>query len=101
MKRPYFITIFVATHIFFIFFQIHKHSKIIRLSYQKQKSEQKREQLVQRVQELTQQLHALKEKSSIKKFAQETLGMQKIKLSQVKKIETLNLQKAPSHEQSV
>ena len=101
MKRPYFITIFVTTHIFFIFFQIHKHSKIIRLSYQKQKSEQKREQLVQRVQELTQQLYALKEQSSIKQFAQEMLGMKKIKLSQIKKIETITLQTTSTHEQVV
>lgn len=100
MKRSYFISIFVATHVFFIFFQIHKHSKIIRLSYQKQKSEQKQEQLTQTVQELTHQLYALKEKSSIKQFAQDMLGMKKIKLSQVKKLDT-NPQKAPTHEQGV
>jgi cell division protein FtsL len=89
MKRPYFITIFVCTQVFLVFFQIHKHSKIIRLSYQKQKNEQKREELTHQIQALTQQLYRLKEQSSIKQFAQEQLGMKKIKISQIKKLDTL------------
>ncbi len=86
MKRSYFIVTFIATHIFFIFFQIHKHSKIIRFSYQKQKNEQKKELLIQKIQELTQNLYELKKRSSIKKYAQKKLKMRKIKLSQIKKI---------------
>jgi len=86
MKRPYFIVIFIVAHIFFIFFQIHKHSKVIKLSYKKQKSEQKKELLVQTIQDLKQQLYEMQKRSSIKKFAQEQLKMRKIKLSQINKI---------------
>lgn len=86
MRRSYFVFTFIATHIFFIFFQIHKHSKIIRLSYQKQKHEQKRERFTQRIQELTQQLYEMKKRSSIKAFAHSKLGMKKIRLSQIKKL---------------
>lgn len=87
MKKFYFVSIFIFTHLFFIFFQIHKHSTVIRLSYCKQKSEQQKEVLTQKIQELTQQLYALKERSAIKKYAQEHLKMRKVKLSQVKKLE--------------
>lgn len=101
MKRPYFITIFLGTQVFLVFFQIHKHSKMIRLSYQKQKSEQRKEQLVQQVQSLTQQLYVLKEQSSVKQFAQEHLGMKKIKISQVKKLDTTTPQLTSAHEHNV
>jgi len=86
MKKFYFVSIFIFTHIFFIFFQIHKHSKVIRLSYCKQKSEQQKEQLTQQVQDLTQQLYRLKERSAIKKYAQQEMGMRKVRLAQVKKL---------------
>jgi len=86
MKRSYFIVVFISTHVFFIFFQIHKHSKIVKLSYQKQKNEQRKERLAQKIQELTQKLYAQKERSAIKKFAQEKLKMKKMKLSQIKKL---------------
>jgi len=86
MKRLYFIVTFIATHLFFIFFQIHKHSKVIRLSYQKQNKERKKEQLAQQIQDLTQQLYKMKKRSSIKKFAQKKLGMKKIKLTQITKL---------------
>lgn len=93
MKRPYFIIIFIATHIFFIIFQIDKHSKIIKLSYQKQKGEQKKEQLTQKIQDLTQQLYELQKRSSIKKFARDELDMKKIKLSQIKGLSISNEEK--------
>ena len=86
MKKFYFVSAFITTHLFFIFFQIHKHSKVIRLSYCKQKYEQQKEIMTQKIQELTKNLYALKERSEIKKYAQETLKMKKMKLSQVKKL---------------
>ena len=87
MKRPYlFISVFIAAHIFFIFFQIHKHSKVIKLSYQKQKSEQRKELLTQKLQDLKQQLYELQKRPTIKQFAQEKLKMRKIKLSQINKL---------------
>jgi len=92
MKKFYFVPAFIATHIFFIFFQIHKHSKVIHLSYNKQKGEQQKEQLTQQIQQLTQKLYGLKERSAIKKYAQQKMGMRKVRLSQVKKLD-LNYKK--------
>jgi len=91
MKRPYFILTFIATHIFFIFFQIRERSEVIKLSYCKQKSEQQKEILTQKIQELTQQLYALQERATIKKYAQETLQMKKLKLSQIQKLDLTDL----------
>ena len=53
MKKATFITLFVATHVFFIFFQINKHNQIIKLTYQNQKYENEKKELVQQNQELS------------------------------------------------
>ena len=90
MRRAYFVSVFIAAHIFFIFFQIHKHSKIIQFSYQKQKNEQKKELLAQKLQDLKQQFYKCKEYSSVKTFAQKKLNMKKVRLSQVQKLSLEN-----------
>ena len=86
MKRLTFITIFVVTHVGFIFFQIHKHTKIIQLSYEKQKLEKHRSQLIAKKQELTQELYSLKSRTAIARFAKKRLKMSKVKLKQIKKL---------------
>jgi len=86
MKRGTFITLFVATHVFFIFFQINKHNKIIKLTYQKQKYENEKKVLSQTIQEFSQQLYQEKKRSSIKQFAKDVLKMGKVKLKQIKKL---------------
>lgn len=86
MQRKTFITIFVGTHILFIFLQIHKHSQIIKQSYTKQKFEQEKTLLIKKKQALTHQLYACKNKSTIKDFAIKELGMQPLRLSQIKTI---------------
>lgn len=86
MKKNTFITIFIAIHVVFIFLQIHKYSQIIKQSYQKQKNELQKNELIQKKQLLTHQLYAMKNRSIVKKFAQESLNMHPINLSQIKKL---------------
>jgi len=93
MKRSLFISTFIGVHLFFAFFQVHKHSNLIKLSYQKQKHELTRENLIQKKRDLTQQLYALQDRAAIKEFAQQELKMEKVSINQVKKLSL--------HEQSV
>jgi len=86
MKKATFIALFIATHIFFIFFQINKHNQIITLSYQKQKYEKEKKELLQQEQTLSQKLCEIKKRSHITKYAKKTLKMSKVKLKQIKKI---------------
>jgi len=86
MKRSIFISLFVVTHVLFIFFQIHKHNRVIKLSYQKQKLENEKKMLAQKKEELSQQWCNLIKHSTIKEFAKENLKMGKVKLNQVKKL---------------
>lgn len=86
MKRITFIVLFVATHIFFIFFQINKHNKKIQKTYLKQKYEIEKKELTQQIQELSQQLYQIKKRSSIKQFAEDTLKMGRVNLKQIKKL---------------
>jgi len=87
MKKFTFISLFVLTHLFFIFFQINKHNQIIKLSYTKQEFENKIKNLTQKKQELAQNWYHLRKRSTIKNFAKDKLKMSKVKLKQVKKIE--------------
>lgn len=86
MKRPAFLFLFIGTHVLFIVLQIHKHTLITKLSYQKQKHESDKVHLEKKKQDLVNQLYALADRSDIKKFAASHLHLQPITLSQVKKI---------------
>lgn len=86
MKKMTFISLFILTHVFFIFFMINKHMQIIKLSYQKQKYENKKKELIQKKQELSQQWHYLLKRSTIKNFARKNLKMSKVTLNQIEKL---------------
>ena len=86
MKKITFIVLFIATHIFFMLFQINNRSQITKLSYQKQKYENQKKNLLQKQQELSQQWYQMRKRSTIKKFAKNNLKMGKVKLKQIKKI---------------
>jgi len=88
MKKSMFLPLFIFTNISFIFLQIHKHSKFIKLSYDKQSKEKEKNELLKQKQELGLALHTYaSNKETIKKFAIENLHMKKIKLIQLKKLE--------------
>lgn len=90
MKKESFIFLFIAVNLFFIFFQIYKNSKIIKVSFEKQRNEKLKEELINHKITLSQQLCALQNKAEIKQYAVDTLQMEKIKLH--------NLKKLPAHE---
>ncbi len=84
-KITFFIT-FLCTQLLFVFLLIHKSSQFIKESYQKQKIELAKSELLHTKEVLTNQLYACKNPAAIKKFAQTNLNMQPVKLSQIKRI---------------
>ena len=59
---------------------------MVRLSYSKQKDEQSYKELTNKKQALINKLYALKNKKSIKEYANAHLGMKPLKLNRVKRI---------------
>jgi hypothetical protein len=86
MKRATFIGLFISVHLVFVIAQIHKHSQIVKLSYQKQNFEKRRNDLVEKQHSLTHQLYAQKNLGAIKEFAIKNLHMAPVKLSQIKRL---------------
>jgi cell division protein FtsL len=88
MHKKTFIILFIAIHIGFIFLQIHKQSYLVELSYQKQKNEKIKQELVEKRNNLQQQWYVLQNRATIKNYAQEKLGMKKISLHQIKQLQS-------------
>ncbi|MEX0940161.1 MAG: hypothetical protein WDZ41_02285 [Candidatus Babeliales bacterium] len=86
MQKKTFIILFIGMHVIFILLQVHKQSYAIQLSYLKQKNDKIKQELIDKRKILTQEYYAMQNKSSIKKFAQQELGMKKISLKQVKQL---------------
>ena len=87
MKKNSFIIFFITAHILLIFLQVHKHTLFVKNSYQHQQCEKKLAALTEKKQTLTQELHALKDRDAIKKYAQTKLNMRPYALNQVKKLQ--------------
>lgn len=85
MKKRVFLVTFVVTQLFFVFFHIHKQSRIISLSYDKQKYEKLKAELLQQKQQLQQTLHIAHARSTIKQYAETTLALKPMRINQVKK----------------
>lgn len=86
MKQNTFIIIFIATNIMFIILHIHKHTLLIKTSYQKQRLEKEERELTEERNRLTTNLYELQKPSYIKQFAHKNLNMQPLTLSNIKKI---------------
>ncbi len=86
MKRSSFIALFALSNVAMILLHIHKHSKIIELSFTKQKIESQRTALLKQKQELTHQRHALHNLRDVQQFATKELSLKPVKISQMKKI---------------
>ncbi len=87
LRKKTFVILFIAGHIIFIFLQIYNHTQYIQQTYKKQSYEKEHDILREEEQKLTQQLYALKDRTTIKQFAKNRLHMQSNRLNQVKKIE--------------
>lgn len=86
MKRRTFIILFVGVQVGFIIAQIHKQSFLIGLSFEKQRNEKRKQELIEQKNNLTHQLCTLQQRSSIKEYAEKELGMKPIKLNQIKTV---------------
>jgi hypothetical protein len=73
-------------NVLFIIAQIYKHTQFVQYTYNKQKQEVLLNEYEQTAATLTQQLYACKDRTSIKKFAQDKLGMKPITLAQIKRL---------------
>jgi len=86
MKRSPIIPLFIGVHLLCMVLQIYKHSLLVQASYTKQKYELERESLLQKKQFLTQEFQAMKNRTSIKQYAQTKLHMDTLKLKQIKRL---------------
>ena len=86
MKRSSFIAVFALSNLAMVLLHIHKHSKIIELSFTKQKIETQRLALLKQKQELTHQIQALHNLRDVQQFALKELSLKPAKITQVKKI---------------
>ncbi|PKN03212.1 hypothetical protein CVU75_03405 [Candidatus Dependentiae bacterium HGW-Dependentiae-1] len=86
MAKKKFLCTVLGAQLVCIFLLIHKSSQFIKESYKKQKIELIKNELAHSKELLTNQLYASKNPTEIKKFAQEQLNMQPIKISQLKRI---------------
>ncbi len=93
MKKNTFVALFIAAHILFIFLQVYKHTQFVKSTYAQQKHEKKHSALKRKKQSLVQQLYALKDRDSIRKFAKNSLKMRPIRLNQVNKIKLMGFPK--------
>ena len=88
MKQSTFITLFLVLNITLVLVHLYKQNQIIKLSYIKQKMELERISLSKQKEALTHQLSIVHDRNQVKQFAQNTLGLKPVKISQIKKIDT-------------
>jgi hypothetical protein len=86
MKRSYFVSLFIGAHLVGVFLLIHKYSLIIEQTYRTQELQEQTKALSSKKQNLMNQLYAAQQRSSVKKFAQETLHMREISLANIKRL---------------
>lgn len=86
MNRNVTVPLFIITNICCVFLHINKRSMLISESFRTQKIEHRIQEIHQQEALLAQQLLALQDRASIKQFAQETLHMEPLKLSSIKKL---------------
>ena len=76
----------IGIHIVFIFFYIYHHSIVIKLSFQKQRLEKIKFQLIEQKKEVQYTLETIKSRSSIKNYAEEQLHWHKVRLDDIKRL---------------
>lgn len=83
MNKKKIIILFFTVHAILIFLHVHKHTVIIKNSYEQQHAEKELSALKEKKLMLEQELYALKDHARIKKFAQTQLSMAPYKLSHI------------------
>ena len=74
----------------FVFLVIYQHNLIIKLTYSKQRLIQKKDKLQKERNELMKELCQLKDLHKVRTWAQDTLGMTDVKMSQVFTLTTVD-----------
>jgi len=87
VKKNSFLTLFIITNIGFLFLQIRKQMLFIKESFRKQKHERTIAKLEQKKQEIDHAIHLAQNKQEIKQYAQDTLRMKPVRLTQLKKVD--------------
>jgi len=82
MNRSRFVTISFFLLILFIFLKIYQHNKIVKLIYEKQKTERMKAKLKKKKNSLLVKLYQLKDQQRVREQAQ-ALGMRSLKPSQI------------------
>ena len=77
--------IFIAAQVILVFFYIHHQSALIKLSYQRQKYENRKLELAHQQRDLKHALHASHNLTGIQEFALQA-QMQKITLDQIRTV---------------
>ena len=88
MSKTRFFTFLFMINLLFVFVKIYQHNLFIKLSYEKQRIENKKNNLRKKKNELLVQFFRLKDQAEVKKVAQEKWGMKPLKLSQITTLTT-------------
>ena len=83
MKKTVFITLFITTHISFLFLHIHKQMEFIKESFTKQSYEQELVKLTHKKQARLNELYALQNKQDVKAYATQKLALQPASMAQL------------------
>lgn len=86
-KNKLWLLFFVGTNLLLILFQIYKNAIFVERAYAQQRLEREKKQLIKHKAQLISELHAQQAHDKIKQFAVTQLGMRKIELKQIKKLE--------------
>jgi hypothetical protein len=83
MSRARFFTILFLLNLTFIFIKIYQHNLIIKLNYEKQRVENIKHELKREKNDFRVKFFTLRNQEEVARLAQEKLGMQPLKLSQI------------------
>lgn len=86
MKKTVFITLFISTHISFLFLHIHKQMLFIKQSFSKQANEQLLSKATQEKQARLNELYALQNKQDVKAYAEKKLALRPVSMTQLHRL---------------
>ena len=90
MKKMSAVVLFFCFNALLIFFEVHKQSHYLKLSYEIQKLQTQLHELVKQKSDLTHALHTYQQPDNIKDIAEKKLSMKSIELKNIKRINETN-----------
>lgn len=81
------LAVFVGANILMILLQIYKQAVFVQYAYTQQRLEREKKQLIKHKAQLISELHAQQAHAKVRRFATEKLGMRKVELKQIRKME--------------